>query len=506
MNERKSNRAEALWGLILTGLLLFFALYNLRYFPPTWFDEGVHALVARHLALNGEYRSGPAVGPTVFLPVALAFQISGVGLIPARLVMVGYLLLCVTTFYLLARYLGGWKVAVVATVLFMTSPGCDLLRWGRQILGEVPALLFFLLALLAWCRAVDLERSPRRWGLVMLVGFLTGLAIVTKNQFLLLLPAWCALWFADRSLYRRSTTFDVVLVVGCALLCVTSWYALQQLFFSGGEELMAQNLEVWSGALSRGILTFSPQRMLDAVRFVTGKDAFYGLMLPSLLYSAILALRPSRKSVHWALVVIAATTWVGWFIVLSVAWPRYAFPPLTFAAICVAQLLHDLTGGFQLPLRELWANVRTGKWNGILAGRAALLALLVLMTGRYLQGRVMEIVVDNDDTPQRMAAHIVEHLPSDAEIETYEPEICFLTGYACHLPDSWVMDASIKHVWYGGPAPSKHYDFLAYGAPYLLIGDFGRWVHLYDEQIVTRDYNLIVTIDGYELYQVKEQP
>jgi len=66
------------------------------------------------------------------------------------------------------------------------------------------------------------------------------------------------------------------------------------------------------------------------------------------------------------------------------------------------------------------------------------------------------------------------------------------------------MDASIRYAWYGAPPPSEYYDFRVHGAPYLLIGDFGRWVHLYDPGVVERDYELCVSIGGYELYRVKQ--
>jgi len=499
MTETRLNRAELGWAIFLTVLLLFLAFYNLRYFPPTWFDEGIHSLAAKRLALTGDYRLGPALGPTVLLPVAGAFRVAGVALIPARLVMVGYLLLCTFAFYLVARRLGGWKVAVVATLLLIGSPGANLLRWGRQVLGEVPATFFLLMALLVWFRVADVGRSPRRWAMIGLAGALTGLAILTKNQFLLLLPAWAIVWLVDRWVHRRFETWEPVVVMGVALLGVLGWYALQGLVFPGGDRLMEQNVREWSGALNRGLFTLSFRRMMDAVRFVTDKEAFYGLMLPGVLYGALLSLRSSSRSARWTLVTIASVVWLGWFLLLSAAWPRYAFLPLVFGAICVAQLFHDLTDGFELSIRRLWASLRSGEWDPTLAGRAALILLLVVMTGRYLYGRLSEVVAQ-DDAPQQMAAYVVEHVPPDAEIETYDPEICFLAGHSCHLPGSQAMDAAIKYVWYDGTVPSAYHDFASYGAPYLLIGDFSRLVDMYDEEVVVREYDLLVTIGGYELY------
>ncbi len=491
------------WLVILGAIVLFLALYNLTFYPPTWYDEGIHMLVAKRLALEGEYRFGPASGPTVFLPVAAAFRLAGVELVAGRLVMVGYLLACLATFYLLARRLGGWKVATVATLLFVTSPGINLIRWGRQALGEVPAAFFFLLALLLWLRALEESRAGRRRGWLILAGVLLGLAILTKNQFLLLLPAWVLLWLADRLYYRQASHADLVLPFVVALVCVVAWYVGQRFLFPSGQQLATRNVQEWSDALGRGILTLSPRRMLEAVKFLTGQDALYAWALPGGLYAVVLGLRRSRQGLRWAPLVIVSVVWLGWFVLLSVGWPRYAFLALALLAVAVAQLFHDLTDGYRLPLKELVGQARAGGPVLELGGQAALLALLLLFVLRPLQGRLSEVVTGGDDSPQRMAAYIVQNLPAGATIETYDPEICFLSGYSCHFPPNMIMDASIKYVWYNAPPPSEFYDFRAHGAPYLLIGDFGRWVHLYDPEVVARDYQLEVSIGNYALYRVK---
>jgi hypothetical protein len=496
---------RALWTAILVVTVLFLAFYNLEYFPPTWFDEGVHLLVAKELALAGRYRFGPAVGPTVFFPIAAAFHIAGIELLPARVIMVSYLFLCVAAFYALACYLGGWKVATAGTLLFVSSPGANLLRWGRQVLGEVPAVWFFLLGTLVWLKTLEEERKGHRRGQLLLAGAFLGLAMLTKNQFSLLLPAWFLLWVADRLYYRQLNHSDSVLPLCSAIACVAAWYVGQRFLFPAGKNLTAQNVQEWSVALSRGILTPSPQRMLDAIKFLTSQDTFYAWVLPGWLYALALSLRRTREGLRWALLVLVTSVWFGWFILLSVGWPRYAFLALTVTTIFVAQLFHDLTGGYRLPLRELWGKIRGGQWDLAIAGRVALMILFLVIILRPLQGRFTEIITGGKDTPQRMAAYIKAHVPPDTEIETYEPEICFLTGYDCHLPPSWVMDASIKHVWYNAPPPSEHYNFKEHGAPYLLIGDFGRWTHIYMPEVVEQHYELCTSIDGYELYRAKAE-
>jgi hypothetical protein len=489
---------------ILVVIVLFLALYNLEFFPPTSFDEGVHLLVAKELALKGKYRFGPAVGPTVFFPIAAAFHIAGVALLPARIVMVGYLLLCVAVFYALARYLGGWKVATAGTLLFVSSPGTNLLRWGRQALGEVAATLFFLLGALFWLQTLEEAHTGRKRGKLILAGVLLGFAILTKNHALLLLPAWLLLWVADWRYYRQLNHSDFVLPLCSAIACVAAWYMGQRLFFPAGSRLSTHNVQEWSNALSRGILNFSPRRILDAIKFLTSKDTFYAWGLPGGLYAAILSLRRSKEGLRWALPASVVIVWLSWFTLFSVGWPRYAFLALAVTAILIAKIFHDLTGGYCIPARELGKKIRFGQWDVILAGRIALMALLLVIMLRPLQGRFTEVITGGEDTPQQMATYIVTYLPPDAEIETYEPEVCFLSGYDCLFPPYWIMDAAIKYVWYDAPPPSEYYDFEKHGAPYLLIGDFGRWVQLYDPERVERDYELDVSIGNYELYRVKE--
>ena len=496
---------RVLWAAILVVLVLFLAFYNLEHWPPTWFDEGVHLLAAKKLALEGKYRFGPALGPTVFFPVAAVFRVAGVGLLPARVIMIGYLFLCLAAFYALARYLGGWKVATAGTLLLISSPGVNILRWGRQALGEVPATLFFLVGILLWLRAMKAEHRSYWKGILILSGVFLGLAILTKNQFFLLVPAWVLLWIANRLYYRQVNHSTFVMPLFSAIVCVLAWYVGQALFFPSGGRLATQNLQEWLNALGRGMLTFSPPRMLDAIKFLLSQDAFYAWVLPGVLYAVLLALRRSKEGLPWALLAFVVVVWLGWFIIFSVGWPRYAFLPLVVTTIFIAQFFHDWTGEYQVPFGELWKKIRLGRYDPILAGRAVLTVLFLLMVMRPLQGRFTEVISEGNDAPQRMATYIVTHLPSGVEIETYDPEVCFLSGYDCHCPPAGILDAAIEYVWYKATPPSEHYDFRQHGAQYLLIGEFGRWAHIYALEVVEEHYDLVVSIGGYELYKERTE-
>ena len=78
-----------------------------------------------------------------------------------------------------------------------------------------------------------------------------------------------------------------------------------------------------------------------------------------------------------------------------------------------------------------------------------------------------------------MAVCIKVHMPSDAEIETYEPGICFLAGYDCQFPLSWAMVCQSRIC---GIISFHRQNIPTLGSMarlLLLISDFGRWTHIY---------------------------
>ena len=118
--------------LVGAGLIVaFLFFYNLTDYPKTWFDEGSHLHVPKALVTLGVYADysseglrhyGPTigVGPTVMLPIAGVFQVAGVGLLQARLVMVLYLAVTLGLMFWLARHLLGVRAAWVVGALLLT--------------------------------------------------------------------------------------------------------------------------------------------------------------------------------------------------------------------------------------------------------------------------------------------------------------------------------------------------------------------------------------------------
>jgi hypothetical protein len=130
----------------LAATALFVGCYNLVDYPTTWFDEGSYLHVPQTLVRFGVYADrssegfryfGPtvALGPTVMLPIAGAYAVFGIGLLQARLVMVGFLFAALYTCYHLARGLGDDRFVRLTLALLITSPSLALLALGRQVLG-----------------------------------------------------------------------------------------------------------------------------------------------------------------------------------------------------------------------------------------------------------------------------------------------------------------------------------------------------------------------------------
>jgi len=484
-------------ALAFIALLFFLCLYNLECYPRTWFDEGWHLQAAKHLARTGVYRFGPAVGPTVFYPIAWAFRLFGVGLMQARLVMVGYLLLALAMFYLLVRQLYGGTTALIASFVLIASPGIGLVEWGRQVMGEVPAMAFFLMGTLCWFRTVD--TSSNRLPLLFLAGIFFGLSVLTKNQYLILILALIGVWISDLLYYRRLRPMQVVIPILCAVFCLLTWYGVLNLLT--GPKVVKQTVEQWQTAPARSILLLNPRLVLNSAKFVFGPRVFYAWALPGLLYGGFIALRRDRRGLKAAFLLFFASLWLTWYIVASIGWERYAFPGLTIVSLFVARLFLDLIKGDRISLRRLWAELQEGTGLAT-ARRLCFLVVLFVMTLYPLTSQVQAVLFQADRTPQEFAEYLEAHVSKDAVIETWEPELGFLTDHKYHYPPARMVDAMSRHLALGTPSPAGTYDFLAADPAYLVVGEFGKWTGLYPTDFLRQHCTLVISIGPYDLYQV----
>jgi 4-amino-4-deoxy-L-arabinose transferase-like glycosyltransferase len=165
--------------LSIVGVLMVVRLEDA---PSPIADEGWALSVARTWATTGHYAElvlGEPVAPTALniglpaiAPMALSYRLLGVGIWQGRLPSVFWTLGCLLLIFALAGRLYGQKVALYTVVIAILSTGwLGPVFFGKQALGEMPALFFTLAGFLLL--ADGPARSPLR-GVV--AGALWGLA------------------------------------------------------------------------------------------------------------------------------------------------------------------------------------------------------------------------------------------------------------------------------------------------------------------------------------------
>ena len=220
----------------IAALLCFFALRELGTFPAPWADEGLFVTVAKMMATGKGYALplldqiwyAPYflnVGPPLIVPSAISMMLFGISMEAARLPMVLWLAAATCLTYALTRRLFGRTEARWATLLLITLSA--FINTGKPVLGEIPAMAFTLLGLLAllW---------PRGWKRTLGAGIAFGFAFLTKITFGILLPAlgvaWLiALWKRDWK-EARDITFIGILTV----LVYLPWRIVEAMYTIGG--------------------------------------------------------------------------------------------------------------------------------------------------------------------------------------------------------------------------------------------------------------------------------
>jgi 4-amino-4-deoxy-L-arabinose transferase-like glycosyltransferase len=487
-------------------LLVVLAFLNLSDYPTTWFDEGSHLHVPQTLVRHGEYADyssdgfrhfGPTlgVGPTVLLPIAAVYKVFGIGLLQARVVMALYLLLGLYLAYRMGRYMGGPRLAVVALAFLISSPTLGLLETGRQVLGEVPALCFLLGGLLVWFSAWD-----GRWSRLTLAGVLLGLAAVTKYQNLVMLAPAMLLTLAANEFYYRGAPRRVFLWPGILVAALFAvWQAILVVYL--GPQTAGENLVALREATQGAAAAFSPDAMRRAAGYLLSFSTYGGVLLLAIPYGAFCVAPRTRAAQQWSVLLLLVVVNLSWYVVASIGWPRYAFGGLAISSLFVARFFLDLLAQLGGPAaedadREAQGGKRAVRLRAVVAVWAFLVAAPPFLSV------IRPIIRPPENTPAAMAAFLDRELPTTTLIETWEPEMGALTAHNYHYPPARLLAVAVRHIWLGGASPYEQYKALEVDRPpYVLVGEFGRWVDVYRQDVLDRDYTLVTTIGAYQLYR-----
>lgn len=479
--------------LIVSGAFLWLMLFRQPLYPRPWFDEGLNVSTAGMLARAGLYAlpdsAGPRVmdpaiqtGPTVLVPVALAFRLLGFNLMSARLVMLAFAALLLIAYALMTRQLLGGAAAVVAVLFLIVGtrePFTSFVFMSRQVLGEVPALGFYLLGLLIWWRAV--ERPARQWPGLILSGLAWGAAALTKLQLVLLVPA-CLACFAllDRVYYRQAglRAFVVPGVIG--LMCVAAWYAVQLAVV--GPEQFRRNLAVLHEGSLLHIVGLNPAHWRNVLG-VIWRTGWWMWGAPGLAWGMWQARPRTWNGFRQAGALMLPIVALIWFAGLSIGWGRYAFYTVLLTPIWTAGLVVNVSRGS--PQRRA------------LAGTA--LALYAVLNGWPL---AQNLIAPMDTGYLAMRDYLATQVPADAVIESWEWEMSLDARQPVHHPPTLVTNLFTRYMMSGQQPPSGLYDARQAQPAYILQGLFGEWTQIYRDTI-TNEGEPVVKLGAYALYRLR---
>ncbi len=476
------------------------SLVHLTTAPPLWWDEGWTLSVARTWVETGHYGRllagepippGLSAAPTVVAPVALSLRLLGVGVWQGRLPAVLWTALALWLLYRLATELYDRRTALAALVLALLAPTLPELQpilLGRQVLGEIPGLCFLMAGYLLFFKGLQRERGPATLG----AGVLWSLATLTKIQlapFLVLsVGAICAVMGRQRN-WRGLLQSAVALVLAGAL--PLAWFLLSSRQRAGlGSE--------WSTA---GLLSLTAVVLDRVVRTNATNLALTG-GVPSaaaLTYAARhdLSARHLPRLAVWTF----AVTSMAWYLLLSGGSRRYLFPAVFVSSIFLAGLLRALTGGFD---RSVVGNMVRGwhlsYWRRLT--RVQRLTLLNLVALACLSAPVLLSTLQSpDDSLFRLAEYLRTSVPPGAVIETYDAEILFVADQPVHFPPDGTHVRFLRRFRLGDRSVVIHYDPLAAGPGYLVVGNFSRRWEVYPDHWIAQHFRLEREFGLYALYR-----
>ena len=499
------------WGVAgLSVWVLIIAFCNLESAPPFWWDEGWTLAAARNWIERGHYgpflEGQPAARGmegafTYTVPISMAFRFFGAGVYQGRLVEVVFTLSTLVLIGYIACQFYGPKVAVASVgVLTLTPiyPGLHPVVLGRQVLGEAPAffyLMFGYVSLLAFL--------PRRKAVAVTFAVLFwSLAIITKTQ---VLSFWAVSIIAPLSLtlVYRQWKFAWVLTVTLVFSILASELILQVWnYWIESQTVPRQSTMGMYHAVA--MATSLPARLFALIVLVLfGIPSFLGLC-----YGVWTFIKTKRSVLDETDIVklsllSLATSWLAWYLLLSVGWIRYLFPASLLASIFLAKLLSDLTNNFDFVFTVRQASHVFSRFRFARVNLGALLAVLIIGTSvpRSFYMLYETYFVEADNSVKNAAQFLNRETPRDALIETYDSELFFLLDRRYHFPKDQVSVDLIRRTFLYEQDRHIDYDPLNANPDYLVVGPHSKQWRLYDEVLKTGAFRLLRSYPRYLIYE-----
>lgn len=508
---RNHKTAQSLLLIVLmTVVLVPVSTLDLEQTPPLWWDEGWTLNVAKNWVLNGWYGQtldgeqkppGLSAAFPVVAQVALSFRLFGVGVWQGRLP--GVILIWASIFlsWSLANRLYNSRIAWIMLVLLLIMPMNDKLHpilIGRQVLGEAPMLFYLLMGYALLLLAMD--KHPL---LIIAATVLWGTALRTKAQ---VLPFWLVSMLLPMILaaYKRWWWQFYVLLgaIFGAWLTANALDSLQSWILSGKTAPQVALEGYYGMSALVPALHIRLWALLSALSF--GIAVIAGLIYAAWRVLKNIRQEPSDKSteiVRMALWGLAAS-WLGWYLLLSMYWPRYLFPALFIGNLFAAALIHDLTQSFNLAytVQHTSSLLAKGAFNRQSFG--ALLAVLLIAWTCGVSGLILVISHPalSSSAAQETTVYLQHLVPNQALIESYETPLFFLLDRRWHFPPDQVhVQLNRRTLLDAGTLID--YDPLASNPDYLVVGpSAGEW-RLYDSVLDGGEFIMLREHPPYTIYQ-----
>jgi 4-amino-4-deoxy-L-arabinose transferase-like glycosyltransferase len=474
---------------------------NLGAYPASWLDEGFSMNAAVTLAETGQYGTfnykgvvlfDPAIssGAPLILPMAWSISVFGQGLVQGRLVVVAFTLLTVILLYRLTAKLYGNLMALWIIVLVLSFPSLaddtSLLLKGRITLGEVPAFMFLIVAILLWSRDWD----SKNIGFALASGFFAGLGFLTKLQVVLPYLPTIVIIALLRTQQRKGNLFRLLLPAVIAVGVYVAWTLVAQALVPPA--LQEENRVVIIDGIRTNFFT-----NLGGASLSRGMYAILVFLLTALgswlwrAYRADDTTSTTESNNRWlegTLAVYVAVS-VAWVYIFSIGWPRYIFGGL------IVGLLLFGRGVYMICHYALHERITSQRLKFYTYG-ASLAALLVLGFFTHVLPSISYNQPLYDDM---IINYINQNVDRSAVIETWEWDIVGRSQHRnYHMPHQLILQDALRQDSLNQRV-KLDYDVMQASPDYLLIGPFGGWMRIYDTPVRRAYFESEILLGKYRL-------
>jgi hypothetical protein len=420
----RKRSGVAITVLAGSALMAALALNEIRFNTPS-FDGAMNLQVPQSLATTGKYSTTyDAVdelilqtGPPLLLPIALAFRLFGISNWTAQLPNAIYLVGTCALLMLYASRLGGIFAAAAALLLVLATP--NLFDLGLRVYGEIPALFFFLAALLLF-DAWELPHEGRTTALLM--GVCLGLAVLTKTVMFIAFAAVVLTVLVGAIVGLRRPGWREAAAFAAGSVGILGIFELFKLAHLGTTAYAAWWQMMLPAIGQQGGMTDQGQTLANFVSNLGARfsglslalgvpPVWLGLFLvsPYLLILLLLAAKKLRGSLF--LLASMSGGYLAWWLL---------FTPLNriwLRRIVNGILLHELLSVVALAAAVMLVR---GAGRAARAGAVALAVAVILGAGAFSGYNLGKLEVRREPTPERVAAERlgkrIRELPEEAVI------------------------------------------------------------------------------------------